>query len=376
MGNARQEEMSDSTVVRDEQMASSAEGWRRRDLGRAVLSCVSLSAAGPACAADRRALRVLAWPGYADADLVRSFEQQQDARVELTLVDTDQALWHHMQAGPGANFDVVAVNTAELQRYIQLGAVQPLDLGALPARARQLARFQALKGIPGLVHDDKSYAIPYAWSEMGLIYHPDHFATPPTSIAALWDPRLQGRVLAYDGGTHAFSLAAQKLGLPSPFRIPDAQWPRLVESLVALRRNVSGFYTLPEESLDLYRRRGGWLMLANYGRQQFQLLRQAGLDVRYALPREGALAWLDCWAISRHALNPALAHAWINHLLSAPASAALRQRQGLGATTADGDAPADTAPLVWLQPVENDERRNRLWRRIVSGDSAAKVLRS
>ena len=113
-------------------------------------------------------------------------------------------------------------------------------------------------------------------------------------------------VLAYDGGTHAFSLAAQKLGLASPFRIPASQWPQLVESLVALRRNVSGFYTLPEESLDLYRRRGGWLMLANYGRQQFQLLRQAGLDVRYALPREGALAWLDCWAISRHALSRSL----------------------------------------------------------------------
>jgi len=47
-----------------------------------------------------------------------------------------------------------------------------------------------------------------------------------------------------------------------------------------------------------------------------------------------------------------------------------------GATTADGDAPAATAPLVWLEPVEDDERRNRLWRRIVSGDAVAKVLRS
>jgi putative spermidine/putrescine transport system substrate-binding protein len=281
-----------------------------------------------------------------------------------------------MQPGPGANFDVGAVNTAELQRYIQLNAVQPLQLKNLPGRQRQLPRFQALEGIPGLVHGGRSYAIPYAWSEMGLIYHPDHFATPPASIAALWDPRLQGRVLAYDGGTHAFSLAAQKLGLPSPFRIPAAKWPMLVESLVALRRNVSGFYTLPEESLDLYRRRGAWLMLANYGRQQFQLLRQAGLDVRYALPREGALAWLDCWAVTRQARDPDLAHAWINHMLSPAASEALRQRQGLGATTNDGDAPALTAPLVWLEPVEDDDRRNRLWRRIVSGDSVAKVLRS
>lgn len=367
--------MSDSTVVRDEQEAASAGGWRRRHLGRVVLSCLSLSA-GPACAAESRTLRVLAWPGYADPDLVHRFEQNLAARVELTIVDTDQALWHHMQPGPGANFDVVAVNTAELQRYIQLNAVQPLQLKSLPGRQRQLARFQALEGIPGLVHEGRSYAIPYAWSEMGLIYHPDHFATPPASIAALWDPRLQGRVLAYDGGTHAFSLAAQKLGLPSPFRIPASQWPTLVESLVALRRNVSGFYTLPEESLDLYRRRGVWLMLANYGRQQFQLLRQAGLDVRYALPREGALAWLDCWAVTRQARDPDLAHAWINHMLSPQASEALRQRQGLGATTNDGDAPALTGRLVWLEPVEDDERRNRLWRRIVSGDSVAKVLRS
>ena len=140
--------MSDSTVVRDEQEAASAGGWRRRHLGRIVLSCLSLSA-GPACAAESRTLRVLAWPGYADPDLVHRFEQNLAARVELTVVDTDQALWHHMQPGPGANFDVVAVNTAELQRYIQLNAVQPLQLKNLPAGSGSCPASRPWKAFPG-----------------------------------------------------------------------------------------------------------------------------------------------------------------------------------------------------------------------------------
>ena len=146
--------------------------------------------------------------------------------------------------------------------------------------------------------------------------------------------------------------------------------------LVALRRNALAFYSLPEESVELFRQDGGVLLFANYGGQQVKMLRAAGADIGYIIPREGALAWLDCWAVTRQARDPDLAHAWINHMLSPQASEALRQRQGLGATTNDGDAPALTGRLVWLEPVEDDERRNRLWRRIVSGDSVAKVLRS
>lgn len=366
--------MSMSSTVRGLCRAGRLHDRRRRDLG-CLLGAAACAACLPARAGARRVLRVLAWPGYAEPDLVRRFEQAQAATVELTVVDTDEALARHLQsASSGRAFDVVALNTAELQRHTQRGWMQPLQLERLPGRARQLARFQDLVGIPGLWHQGHAYGIPYAWSEMGLIYNPDRFERPPSSLAALWDPRLQGRVLAYDGGTHAFSLAALRQGLPSPFQIPPGQWPALARALVALRRNVSGFYTEPEESLDLWRRRGAWLMLANYGRQQVQLFQRAGLDVRYTLPQEGALAWLDCWAIPRQATEVALAHAWIDHLLSPEASVALRDHQGLGATTPDGETPAASGRLVWLQPVEDDERRNRLWRRIMAGDSPDRVL--
>lgn len=115
-------------------------------------------------------------------------------------------------------------------------------------------------------------------------------------------------------------------------------------------------------------------MFANFGKQQLQLCNAAGLDVGYALPKEGALAWLDCWVITRSARNPGLATAWINDLLESEPGQVLVGRQGLNNTTSTEPDDMDNNMLRWLQPVESEERRNQLWSRIVSGDRASKVL--
>jgi len=102
------------------------------------------------------------------------------------------------------------------------------------------------------------------------------------------------------------------------------------------------------------------------------LLLKAGLEVGYVVPREGALAWLDCWAITRAAAQPALAAAWISHVLGPAASDWLVTRQGLANTTSESPYPNER--LLWLQPPEDADRRQRLWARILSGDRASKVL--
>lgn len=331
--------------------------------------------AGNAAAdAPVRVLRVLAWPGYADRDVVKGFETRHLVKVDLTLVDSDEALWEKVSADRGANIDVFAVNTAELQRYIDEGLVRPIDVTTIPNTRRQLPRFRDLTRIAGLTRDGKAYGIPYTYAEMGLIYDRKQFPTPPDSIAALWDPQLRGRVLAYDTGGHNFSLAALRLGSQSPFRIEAADWPEAVDELIALRRNVLGFYTRPDEATELFIRHRVALMFANYGRQQVQALKAAGADIGYTIPKEGALAWLDCWAVSRATADSALAYAWIDYTLESHVSRLLVSRQGL-ANTID-EPPTDGADrrLIWLEPTEDAERRDKLWARIVSGDSAKRVL--
>ncbi len=348
--------------------------WQRRDFCKQLGKTACLPLAAPALAAEGRRLRVLAWPGYAEPEVVQRFEQRSGAQVALTVIDSDVDLWQKVNARQGRDFDVFAVNTAELRRYVRQDLLAELRPALIPNLARQLPRFRAGSALAGLSVDGVRYGVPFAFAEMGLIYDRKRVQQPPDSITALWDPRYQGRVIAYNGGTHAFSLAAQSLAWPKPFQIAGQQWQGSVERLVALRRNAGGFYTGPEESVALFKRRHAALMLANFGRQQLLQLRAAGVDAGYAIPKEGALAWLDCWVLTKAASDPQLAHAWINHLLEDEASRLLGSRQGLGNTTlASPDYRAEDK-LIWLEPVESEERRNQLWARIISGDRVAKVL--
>lgn len=319
-------------------------------------------------------LRVLAWPGYADADLVKVFEQRTGSKVEVTLIDTDDALWEKVSHNHGQDFDVFAVNTAELQRYIALELVVPINTAAMPNLAMQLPKFRDLSAIPGIRRDGKVFAIPYTYAEMGLIFDRKQVSHAPDSIKALWDPRYRGKVLLYNGGTHSFSLAAQSLDSKTPFQLASTEWPMAVQQLIALRRNALTFYTQPDESVELFRKQGAALMLANYGSQQLQLFKKAGVDVGYAIPKEGALAWLDCWVITRGAKNTTLAQDWINYMLERAPGEALVNRQGLANTTSRSPFTNVGDRLVWLEPVEDVGRRSLLWERIVSGDRASKVL--
>lgn len=341
--------------------------------GRQLATMVALGTMAAALGAQPL-LRVLAWPGYADPDVVQGFEKRTGAKVEVTYIDSDEALWAKLHTNQATDFDVFAVNTAELQRYLQQGLVAEIDPAAIPNLGRQLPRFAQANKIPGIVHAGKRYAVPYTYAEMGLIYDRSQVAVPPKSVNILWDPRYQGKVLLYNGGSHNFSLAALSLGSTTPFAIAPRQWAPLVDRLIALRRNALTFYTELDDSIAQFQSRKAALMFANYGSQQFQQLQAAGANVGYIVPQEGALAWLDCWVITRGARDRALAHAWINYLLEDVPGQVLVSRQGLSNTTSASPFLGPEDKLLWLEPPPQLDRRNQLWERIYSGDRANKAL--
>ena len=80
---------------------------------RWLLGATAALPLGARAAAERR-LRVLAWPGYADPDVVERFQRRTGVRVEVSFIDSDDALWQRMSARNGADFDVFAANTAEI----------------------------------------------------------------------------------------------------------------------------------------------------------------------------------------------------------------------------------------------------------------------
>ena len=108
-----------------------------------VLLAVLLPLAPGFAAASEAVLRLLTWPGYADADLVAQFEQQHDVRVEVTLVGNDDVLRSKLAENNGGNYDLIAANTAEIDRYIE--REQPFDCaGGFKAEALGITLFERM----------------------------------------------------------------------------------------------------------------------------------------------------------------------------------------------------------------------------------------
>lgn len=325
-----------------------------------------LIVAGNAFAAD--SLRILAWPGYVSNEAIHSFQSIHNVSVSVTVINSDEDLWAAGKRNEGSDFDLIAVNTAELQRYIDADLVAPIRVANIPNTKNQISRFRKLAAIPGLARDGNIYAIPYTYSAMGLIYN-RKLTKAPTSMAAMWDPVFRGKVLTYNGSTQNFSMTALTLGIRNPFRLSDSQSAQVLKRLLQLRDNVLQFYDTPDEVVTLFRTKEIALAFANYGDQQVETLRKAGLDIGYVIPNEGALAWLDCWAVTRRTPDRKLAEAWIDHMLTPEIAHQLTETQGLANTLHDASKSTteSTDKLVWLEPVENPEKRAWLWERVRAG---------
>ena len=317
-----------------------------------------------ASAALAENLRVLAWDGYADQDWVKDFTQETGIGVDVVFIGSDDEIWAKIKGSEGQDFDVFAVNTAQLQRYIKAGLVAPIDVAQLPNQKQVLPRFRDLSAVGGVTKDGNVYGIPFCFDSIGLIYDTDKVKTPPASMTVLWDPQYQGKVLAYDNGEHNFSFTALTLGYGDPFHLSDEQMAAVKDRLVELKRNVLSFYTTADEAQQIYNNNDVALIWANYGQQQLKALQATGAHVAYVNPSEGALAWLDNWVISKGVRDQAAAEKWINFMVGKKVGAELSERTGFGNTvTETGSAGADDK-LIWLNDVEDPLKRSDLWNEV------------
>jgi len=334
-------------------------------IGLKKLLCGAVLAAGLWTAqAQAEALRVLAWEGYADADWVKDFTKETGIDVNVVFIGSDDEIWAKIKGSEGKDFDVIAVNTAQLQRYIDAKLVTPWDLSAIPNQKEVLPRFRDLTQVKGETRDGKVYGIPFAFDSIGLIYDVDKVKPAPTSMSVLWDPKYKGKVLAYDNGEHNFSFTALTSGIADPFHLSAAQFDTIKAKLVDLKKNVLSFYTTADEAQQIYQNNDVALIWANYGQQQVKAMQKVGAHVAYINPSEGALSWLDNWAMTSGVKDKDAAAKWVNFLLQKKISGALSERQGFGNTVTPSGSANDGDKLVWLETVEDPTKRSDLWNEI------------
>jgi putrescine transport system substrate-binding protein len=279
--------------------------------------------AAPAAAQSGRVVNVYNWSDYIDPKVIEDFTKQTGIKVVYDTFDANETLETKLLAGK-SGYDVVVPTAYFLERQIKAGVFQKLDKSKLgnignvwPDIARRLAIYD-----PG-----NQYAVNYMWGTTGIGYNIKAIRERlgPNAKIDSWDVVFEPKMLAKfkDCGVHMLDsaddimpAALHYLGL-NPNSTDNKELEQATDLLIKLRPFVRKFHS--SEYLNALA--GGEIcFVVGWSGDIKQAQKRAaeaksGVEIGYAIPKEGAQMFFDNLAIPKDAAHVAEAHAFIDFLL-------------------------------------------------------------
>lgn len=268
------------------------------------IASLLLTSTAPAFAAGE--LNILTWEGYADASVVEPFEKETGCKVNATYVGSNDDFAPKLAAGGGV-FDLISPSIDSTGPLIEAGFVEPIDTSKIAEWDNLYEKFRTADGIN---KDGQVYGVPYAWGAIAFMYLKDKFDTPPTSIAELWDPKLEGKVSLWDDKS-ALYVAARLNGDNDIYHLTDEQLEAAKAKLIEQRPLVRKYWSTAGELVDLYAAGEVWISNTWAGYQS-SLIGEKGIEVVEFIPKENAEGWMDSFMIVKGTPNEDCAYKFLN----------------------------------------------------------------
>jgi putrescine transport system substrate-binding protein len=304
---------------KDEIMGAS--NFIRHFLLLASLCIVLLSAAKAA----EKVVYVYNWSDYISEEAIAGFTQQTGIRVIYDVYDSNEVLEAKLLAGKSGYDLVFAAARPYTARQVQAKLLRPLDKSKLPnlknINVPLLASLQDVD--PG-----NQFAVPYMWGTTGLGVNVNKVRAALGKNVALdswqlmFDPanaaKLKGcGISLLDDEAEGLGAIMVALG-KTPQSSAPADLSAAAKLVAAIRPNVRYFHSSRYIS-DLAT--GDTCLAMGYSGDILQAQARAieaknGVNIRYIIPKEGAIRWMDLMLIPRDARHAEEAHALINYLLT------------------------------------------------------------
>jgi putrescine transport system substrate-binding protein len=287
-----------------------------------LLATAALIALPFAASAQDQVVNVYNWSDYVGDGVLDDFTKETGIKVVYDVYDSMEMMETKLLAG-GSGYDVIVPTDRNLARLIQAGVVQPLDKSKIPNlqyQWKEIAdRLETYD--PGLEH-----AANYMWGTTGIGYNVDKIKermadAPLDSWAMIFDPAVISRfadcgVQVLDSADDMLPAALNYLGLP-PDSKDSADLQKAGDLLKSIRPHIQKFHS--SEYINALAN-GDICLAVGYSGDVLQARDRAaeadnGVTVDYSIPKEGALMWLDSFAIPADAPHVDAALAFINFML-------------------------------------------------------------
>jgi putrescine transport system substrate-binding protein len=346
----------------------------------------------PATAQQQRSVNFYNWSDYLDAAVFDEFTRATGIKVRYDTFDSNDTLEAKLLAGK-SGYDVVVPTGYFLERQIKAGLFRELDKSKLPNLANvwpEIARRLAVYD-PG-----NRFAVNYMWGTTGIGYNvaKTKAVLGPDMAIDSWDFVFDPQKIAKFKNCGVYLLDSSDDILPAALRYldldPNTSNPADLEKAAALVAKIRPFVRKFRSSEYLNALATGEIcFVVGYSGDIKQAQKRAaeaknGIEIAYAIPKEGAQLWFDNFAIPKDSRNPAEAHELINFLLRPEiaarnsnyvsfANGVLPSQQYIDkALLADKTVFPDEATMARLYTIVAHDQKterlmNRLWTRIKTG---------
>ena len=271
---------------------------------RSLLVPVLLACSVTAQAAEK--LVFYNWSEYLPEGVLEQFTKETGIEVDYTTFESNEVMYSKLKLQKGKGYDVVVPSTYYIAKMRAEGLLQPLDKSKL----------SGLKNLnPALLDKpydpENQYSVPYMWGSTGIGINTEALAKGSiTGWADLWDAKWKNKLLLTDDVREVFHMALKINGHSANTTNPD-EIRQAYEKLQQLMPNVLVFNSdAPREPYM-----AGDVDLGMIWNGEVIMAQEEMPDLDYIYPKEGAIFWVDSFAIPAGSTNVEAAHKFINFML-------------------------------------------------------------
>jgi spermidine/putrescine transport system substrate-binding protein len=273
-----------------------------------LLSLSAFSAAAPAVAAEE--LNVLAWCDHSDPNLLKPFEEANNAKVNVKEYEgsgTGLALVEQSQPG---DWDLMVIDSVDVRRGVEKKLFEPLAEDALPISDiyPEVLMDNYTK------FDGKRYATTEKFGYVTIGFNKEKVdPADMQKMSMLWDPKYKGRIAIYDYYLPVIGMIAIGLGKKTG-EIKAEDLPAIKETLLKLKSNaklvgeiVASQTALATGEVDVLVG-GGEFVTAGISKEN------PALD--FTVPQEGGVLWAQTLAMFAQSKKKDLALKFVQYIMS------------------------------------------------------------
>jgi spermidine/putrescine transport system substrate-binding protein len=261
-------------------------------------------------------LRIYSFSEYfEDSVVLNDFEELYQTKVILETYTSNEQLYDTLLSG--RVFDIIVPTDYLVTQLANEGRLATIDRNRITNFWMIDIRFSEMDYDYG-----NRYSIPYFWGAIGLMYNNQYLFNPPLSWSAVFDTteivRARYNLSLLDDPRMSLGISLISIGF-NPNTTNESEIAAATDKLIKLAPYLRG---LKSDGMEALFKEGELNVALNWSGNS-ALTASKNSNIRFSMPAEGSIFFVDNLCIPIEARNPDGAHQFIDYLLDPKVAAKL-----------------------------------------------------